>query len=52
MTWLLLITKRDEEGNWQVVGGPHRTKQATEAEGERLRSEDPSIMAYAVEEDR
>jgi hypothetical protein len=50
MTWLLLVTRKEDSGGYEVVGGPHPTKEAAEKEGAQLEIRDPTILSYQVVE--
>jgi hypothetical protein len=50
MTWLLLATRKEDSGEYEVVGGPHPTKEAAEEQGAQLearRTEGATTTALA-----
>jgi hypothetical protein len=50
MGWLLLATRKEDTGEFEVVGGPRPTKEAAEKEGAHLAARDPTILSYQVVE--
>ena len=50
MRWLLLATRKEDPGEFEVVGGSHPTKEAAEMEGAQLEARDPTILSYQVVE--
>jgi hypothetical protein len=50
MTWLLLATRKQDSGEYEVVGGPQPTKEAAEEQGAQLQARDPAILGYQVVE--